>query len=199
MALCSMTTHSRTASIVKQLTPSRSETITPKPGMFAIRTLSHSPRTRNSPAANSAPQARVYAAIEPTVPSGGTRLPCKSLTQPASFERSAEAVELERSWGRLRCCEFARGGLVAALWPQEAPAARRRSASAAPSGHRLRTPAGDVFGLPCFGADVARAGAHDAAELLLLQDVGRPSGHTGAGEHRGEQVRRHLGEVQQNG
>ena len=44
--------------------------------------------------------------------------------------------------------------------------------------------------------DVLRRRADQAALALLLEDVRRPAGHARAGEHRREQLRRHLGVVE---
>ena len=54
----------------------------------------------------------------------------------------------------------------------------------------------DLFGLARVGADVAGGRAHEAAGLLLLEDVRAPAGGTRTREHRGEHVRRDLGEVE---
>src|SRR5215207_1571729 len=59
-----------------------------------------------------------------------------------------------------------------------------------------RVEALDLFGLARVGPDVAGRGAHEAAGPLLLEDVRAPAGGAGTGEHRGEHVRRHLGEVE---
>src|SRR5689334_23175025 len=57
-------------------------------------------------------------------------------------------------------------------------------------------PALDVLRLAWRRSHVRGAGAYQPAEPLLLQDVRAPPGHPGAGEHRGEHVRRHFGEVE---
>src|SRR4051812_30690266 len=71
-----------------------------------------------------------------------------------------------------------------------------RSASDAVRGD---VPALDVLRLAWGGADVGRRRPDQPAELLLLHRVGTPAGHPGAAEHRGEHVRRYLGEVQDDG
>src|SRR6185437_2415950 len=57
----------------------------------------------------------------------------------------------------------------------------------------------DVADRPGLRADVAGAGPDQPPGALLLQDVRGPAGRAGAGEHRGEHVRRHLGEVEHDG
>ena len=57
----------------------------------------------------------------------------------------------------------------------------------------------DLGDAPVGGADVLRGGADQAPGALLLEDVRTPPGNPGAGEHRGEHVRRHLGEVEYDG
>src|SRR5687768_773958 len=50
----------------------------------------------------------------------------------------------------------------------------------------------DLFRLARPGADVAGRRAHEAAGVLLLEDVRTPTGSAGTGEHRGEHVAGHL-------
>src|SRR5437660_240394 len=45
-------------------------------------------------------------------------------------------------------------------------------------------------------AGVARGGTDQDAEPLLLEDVRRPAGCARAGEHRGRELRRHLGDIE---
>src|SRR5699024_979549 len=57
-------------------------------------------------------------------------------------------------------------------------------------------PARDLLRRPWPRSRVPRGGTYQPAGALLLQDVRAPPGGPGAGEHRGEHVRRHLGEVE---
>ncbi len=54
----------------------------------------------------------------------------------------------------------------------------------------------DVLDRARPGADVLGGRADQLGLALLLEDVGRPAGHAGAGEHRREQVRRHFRQVE---
>src|SRR2546421_8042640 len=49
------------------------------------------------------------------------------------------------------------------------------------------------------GADVLRRGPDELAFALLLEDVRRPARYARAGEQRREEVRRHFGQVQDDG
>src|SRR5690349_12404567 len=46
------------------------------------------------------------------------------------------------------------------------------------------------------GADVGGGGTNQPALALLLEDVSRPAGGAGTGEHRGEQLRWDVGEIE---
>src|SRR5512144_3274973 len=75
--------------------------------------------------------------------------------------------------------------------------ARVRGGSA--QGHHVdRRPALDVLGRARPGPDVPGGRADQAPGALLFEDVGAPPGQPRASEHRGEHVRRDLGEVEQH-
>src|SRR5690606_6776770 len=69
----------------------------------------------------------------------------------------------------------------------------------AASVHAVRPPAGDRLDAAGALADVAGGRADEPTGALLLEDVRRPPGRAGTGEHRREHLRRDLGEVEEDG
>src|SRR4029453_7615600 len=77
----------------------------------------------------------------------------------------------------------------------DGPQPNRPSAGTSSAGRGMPTPGYPSVSGGWRGAAGGR-GAQGAAGVLLLEDVRAPAGGAGTGEHRGEHVRRDLGEVQ---
>ena len=65
--------------------------------------------------------------------------------------------------------------------------------------HHDGVPALDLIGPPGLGPYIPRRWPNQSSGSLLLENVGAPAGDPGAGEHRGEHLRRNFGEIQNHG
>ena len=100
-----------------------------------------------------------------------------------------------RERGSRRPARRARSPRPTAAAASRAPSRRRPRRARRPAA-RLPGASSDRRSRAAPGPDVARRRPDEPAELLLLEDVRRPARRARAREHRGRELRRHVGDVE---